>query len=292
MARVRKAKDVLFRVIEDCASISGGIKNRPAPYLPIIEWDYENEVGIVIKAGQIVARDKDGYLVPANGGVAFDLTYTQLDVDEGIVGVDGKNPVTVGTVTGALAANVPIGIAAHDILAYKFHEDPTYKFQEGAVILKQGLAMYALPETGRELPFELVKVNNTVEEKEEVVETPVDEVSNEEKPESVDQKQVQYVPGSFLVPAALGKVALADMTGLVTGEATTVAYTKLQTLLEQKFGRVEMVVNANVNKELLNMMNVVYPASGFNLPGYETGGANNGIHPITKKALIVYYNFE
>lgn len=247
MARVRKAKDVLFRVIEDCASISGGIKNRPAPYLPIIEWDYENEVGIVIKAGQIVARDEDGYLVPANGGVASDLTYTQLDVDEGIVGVDG-DPVTVGTVQDALAANVPVGIAAHDILAYKFHEDPTYKFQEGAVILKQGLAMYALPETGSELPFELVEIDS-------------------------------YVPGSFLVPAALGKVDLADMTDL-------------QTLLEQKFGRVEMVVDASVNKELLNMMNVVYPAIGFNLPGYETGGANNGIHPLTKKALIVYYNFE
>lgn len=260
MARVRKAKDVLFRVIEDCASISGGIKNRPAPYLPIIEWDYENEVGIVIKAGQIVARDEDGYLVPANGGVASDLTYTQLDVDEGIVGVDG-NPVTVGTVTGALAANVPVGIAAHDILAYKFHEDPTYKFQEGAVILKQGLAMYALPESGSELSFELVEIDS-------------------------------YVPGSFLVPAALGKVDLADMTDLVTGDATTVDYAKLQTLLEQKFGRVEMVVDASANKELLNMMNVVYPAIGFNLPGYETGGANNGIHPLTKKALIVYYNFE
>lgn len=260
MARVRKAKDVLFRVIEDCASISGGIKNRPAPYLPIIEWDYENEVGIVIKAGQIVARDENGYLVPANGGVASNLTYTQLDVDEGIVGVN-RNPVTVGIVTGALAANVPVGIAAHDILAYKFHEDPTYKFQEGAVILKQGLAMYALPESGKELSFELVKVNDT------------------------------YVPGSFLVPAALGKVDLANMTDLVTG-STTVDYTKLQTLLEQKFGRVEMVVDASVNKELLNMMNVVYPAIGFNLPGYETGGANNGIHPLTKKALIVYYNFE
>lgn len=260
MARVRKAKDVLFRVIEDCASISGGIKNRPAPYLPIIEWDYENEVGIVIKAGQIVARDADGYLVPANGGVASDLTYTKLDVDEGIVDVDG-DPVTVGTVTGALAANVPVGIAAHDILAYKFHEDPTYKFQEGAVILKQGLAMYALPETGSELSFELVEVNT-------------------------------YAPGAFLIPAALGKVDLADMTNLVTGDGTTVAYTKLQTLLEQKFGRVEMVVDASANKELLNMMNVVYPASGFNLPGYETGGANNGIHPLTKKALIVYYNFE
>lgn len=261
MARVRKAKDVLFRVIEDCASISGGIKNRPAPYLPIIEWNYENEVGIVIKAGQIVARDEDGYLVPANGGVASDLTYTQLDVDESIVGVDGRNPVTVGTVTGALAANVPVGIAAHDILAYKFHEDPTYKFQEGAVILKQGLAMYALPETGSDLPFELVEIDS-------------------------------YVPGSFLVPAALGKVDLADMTDLVTGNTTTVDYAKLQTLLEQKFGRVEMVVDASVNKELLNMMNVVYPAIGFNLPGYETGGANNGIHPLTKKALIVYYNFE
>lgn len=260
MARVRKAKDVLFRVIEDCASISGGIKNRPAPYLPIIEWDYENEVGIVIKAGQIVARDEDGYLVPANGGVASDLTYTQLDVDEGIVGVDG-DLVTVGIVQGALAANVPVGIAAHDILAYKFHEDPTYKFQEGAVILKQGLAMYALPESDNELPFELVEIGS-------------------------------YVPGSFLVPAALGKVDLADMADLVTGDATTVAYTKLQTLLEQKFGRVEMVVDASANKELLNMMNVVYPAIGFNLPGYETGGANNGIHPLTKKALIVYYNFE
>jgi len=273
MARVRKAKDVLFRVIEDCASISGGIKNRPAHYLPIIEWDYENEVGIVIKAGQIVARDKDGYLVPANGGVPSNLTYTQLDVDEGIVGVD-RNPVTVGTVPNALAANVPVGIAAHDILAYKFHEDPTYKFQEGAVILKQGLAMYALPgsDSNSKLSFELVLVgvNDT------------------------------YVPGAFLIPAALGKVKLADMTNLVTlvtgdtttGEGSNVKYTKLQTLLEQKFGRVEMVVNASTNKELLNMMNVVYPASGFNLPGYETGGANNGIHPLTKKALIVYYNFE
>lgn len=262
MARVRKAKDVLFRVIEDCASISGGIKNRPAPYLPIIEWNYENEVGIVIKAGQIVARDEDGYLVPANGGVASDLTYTKLDVDEGIVDVDG-DLVTVGTVQDALAANVPVGIAAHDILAYKFHEDPTYKFQEGAVILKQGLAMYALPESGSELSFELVEIDS-------------------------------YVPGAFLVPAALGKVDLADMTDLVTGDTTPpyVDYAKLQTLLEQKFGRVEMVVDASANKELLNMMNVVYPASGFNLPGYETGGANNGIHPLTKKALIVYYNFE
>ncbi len=269
MARVRKAKDVLFRVIEDCASISGGIKNRPAPYLPIIEWDYENEVGIVIKAGQIVARDEDGYLVPANGGVDSNLTYTQLDVDEGIVvGVDG-DPVT-------LAANVPVGIAAHDILAYKFHEDPTYKFQEGAVILKQGLAMYALPESGKELSFELVEVNDT----DELV-----EVNDTDT----------YVPGSFLVPAALGKVDLADMTDLVTVDASgdiTVEYTNLQTLLKQKFGRVEMVVDASVNKELLNMMNVVYPAIGFNLPGYETGGANNGIHPLTKKALIVYYNFE
>ena len=267
MARVRKAKDVLFRVIEDCASISGGIKNRPAHYLPIIEWDYENEVGIVIKAGQIVARDANGYLVPANGGVPSNLTYTQLDVDEGIVGVDG-DPVTVGTVPNALAANVPVGIAAHDILAYKFHEDPTYKFQEGAVILKQGLAMYALPESGSVLSFELVEVNT-------------------------------YAPGAFLIPAALGKVKLADMTDLVTlvtdeasDEASNVEYTKLQTLLEQKFGRVEMVVDASTNKELLNMMNVVYPASGFNLPGYKTGGANNGIHPLTKKALIVYYNFE
>ena len=254
MARVRKAKDVLFRVIEDCASISGGIKNRPAPYLPIIEWDYENEVGIVIKAGQIVARDKDGYLVPANGGDASVLTYTKLDVDEGIV--------TVGTATYALAANDPVGIAAHDILAYKFHEDPTYKFQEGAVILKQGLAMYALPESGKELSFELVEVNT-------------------------------YAPGAFLIPAALGKVDLADMTDLVTDNTTIVDYAKLlQTLLKQKFGRVEMVVDASANKELLNMMNVVYPAIGFNLPGYETDGANNGIHPLTKKALIVYYNFE
>ena len=108
--------------------------------------------------------------------------------------------------------------------------------------------MYALPETDNELSFELVEIDS-------------------------------YVPGSFLVPAALGKVDLADMTDL-------------QTLLEQKFGRVEMVVDASANKELLNMMNVVYPAIGFNLPGYETGGANNGIHPLTKKALIVYYNFE
>ena len=56
MARVRKAKDVLFRVIEDCASIKWRYKNRPAPYLPIIEWDYENEVGIVIKQDKLQQR--------------------------------------------------------------------------------------------------------------------------------------------------------------------------------------------------------------------------------------------
>ena len=38
---------------------------------------------------------------------------------------------------------------------------------------------------------ESVQEEPKVEEKEEVVETPVDEVSNEEKPESVDQEQVQ-----------------------------------------------------------------------------------------------------
>lgn len=155
MARIRKAPERLFRTFSVVSVVGGGLGNKPAPYLPIIEWDKDNEIGIVIKEGTILARDENGYIVPANGGVDVTLTYSVLDEEEGVVNKAG-DPVTAGG-TETLSANKPIGVAESDVYGYAWHTDSTYKFQEGINVIKEGLAMWALSDATGLLPGDFVK---------------------------------------------------------------------------------------------------------------------------------------
>ena len=67
----------------------------PAPYLPLVREKSEDiYTHVVISTGKALAMDSNGFLVPA-GILTSTATYSQLDVDEGVIGADG-NPVTAG----------------------------------------------------------------------------------------------------------------------------------------------------------------------------------------------------
>jgi hypothetical protein len=76
-----------MREYSDGIRIGGGLKFRPAPYLPIKEYDENLHKGVVIKKGDFVTLDENGYLVPAFVGEKA-LDYTALDVAEGVYDID------------------------------------------------------------------------------------------------------------------------------------------------------------------------------------------------------------
>ena len=90
-----------------------------APYLPTQRYNKHDEDWIVLSQGKLVAQDSYGYVVPA--GYALDranevadgsgvITYTQDDVDEGILNAEG-NTVTLAekVVTSLIAAGITVG---------------------------------------------------------------------------------------------------------------------------------------------------------------------------------------
>lgn len=105
---------------------------RPAPYLPTIKIDKRVNEYFVIRQGTIVSL-QDDHIVPANGGTAQDITYQTQDIDEvvdqstfsaGTTPAAGVNEmvdtarVSAGAISGALAANKPIGFVPFEIYNY------------------------------------------------------------------------------------------------------------------------------------------------------------------------------
>lgn len=95
----------------------------PAPYLPLVREKSEDiYTHVVISTGKALAMDSNGFLVPA-GILTSTATYSQSDVDEGVIGADG-NPVTVGqqvaqTMTNAnITVSAPVGVALYDFFRH------------------------------------------------------------------------------------------------------------------------------------------------------------------------------
>jgi len=82
-----EVKKYKMREYSDGIRIAGGLNIRPAPYLPVISVDQHYQKGIVIEKGTFVTFDEFGYLVPAYTGNK-NLTYTALDVTEGVFDID------------------------------------------------------------------------------------------------------------------------------------------------------------------------------------------------------------
>lgn len=251
------AKERRFRELRTWGVIGAGLGLRPAPYLPILEYDHDQDAGIVIKEGTVVAFDANGYIVPANGGVAQDLVYTALDVNDGVYDkatftndlVNNAKVASAKTVSDGLDANVPIGVVEHDVYAFRYFNDPSYKFQDGISVMTKFMAMWALDSAHAALSWETGKF---------------------------------VTVGTDGLPAPMGALSVDE------GGTDTV---DIKSALEQKIGRVVTVADASADKTWVGGMEYVYPVPGIGLPGYETDGANNGIDKDTKKAVIVMCEF-
>jgi len=66
--------------------ISDGVRPalqvKPAQYLPVLNEDNYLNDWTVVSAGQIVAVDPSGFVIPCNGGVRQQLVYTSNDVGQ------------------------------------------------------------------------------------------------------------------------------------------------------------------------------------------------------------------
>ncbi len=171
MAKITKARIINFRFMNKIETFGQEKKLYPAPYLPVLEYSKALDASIVIREGTIIALDANGFVVPANGGVDSNIVYSRYDVDEEIAHIDTFNPAninaspavtqsTMGTVTGKITANRPIGIAFTDIYAYKYIQDPTYKLQYSVTVARSGLGLLAIDEAHKDLTYnsgELIK---------------------------------------------------------------------------------------------------------------------------------------
>jgi len=143
-AKINKMKEY-----SDGDRIGGGLKFRPAPYLPIITMDKQTDMGIVIKKGTIVSLDSNGYIVPANGGTAQDVLYSSTDIEEGVIDLDSFGATNdavaaTGDCGSDIPANTPIGVAQYDMFQWDMEADPWYQIQRNVAILEDRMVLYAL----------------------------------------------------------------------------------------------------------------------------------------------------
>jgi len=81
--------------IEHCEGERGGFPFKPAPWLPVQFYDKYYENWYVIMPGKLLALDPYGYLMPAQYGLTGQtVTYTQNDVDAGVIDIATGSPVT------------------------------------------------------------------------------------------------------------------------------------------------------------------------------------------------------
>lgn len=110
-------------VVEFSEGIRPNGQFMPHPSLPLIRGKGEDiYTHVVVSTGKVVALSSDGYIVPAGLLLNTDLEYTQLDVDEGVIGPDGKTPVAAGDKVkdkfeaAGITVSAPVGVASYDFL--------------------------------------------------------------------------------------------------------------------------------------------------------------------------------
>ena len=96
-----------------------GFEKNPSPHigLPLGFYQAEARAHFVIEQGTFLSQ-QDNMLIPANGGIANTVTYTQKDVDGGVLSGFGIK-VAYGD-TKTFAANKPLGITYWDYLQSSF----------------------------------------------------------------------------------------------------------------------------------------------------------------------------
>lgn len=110
--------------VELCESVVPGIGRGmlPAPYLPIKRFDKWLNSGVVISVGTPVGFDKQGFLVPAGTAGNGTLTYSQYDVDMGVIDINTGAAVTAASTTSTIPTSlcctdgvIPVGVASYNI---------------------------------------------------------------------------------------------------------------------------------------------------------------------------------
>jgi hypothetical protein len=96
-----------------------GFEKNPSPHiaLPLGFYHAEARAHFVIEQGTFLSQ-QDNMLIPANGGIPNTVTYTQKDVDGGVLSDFGVK-VAYGD-TKTFAANKPLGITYWDYLQSSF----------------------------------------------------------------------------------------------------------------------------------------------------------------------------
>ena len=121
---------------------SVGPKN-PAPFLPLLRWNQEFEIHVVISRGTPVAF-LDGWLVPAglkleleavSGGAAATMLYTAEDVRNGVKNYAGTlvtagEAVATSILAGTSTVSYFVGIANYDIFEYQGSLDNPAKYKQ------------------------------------------------------------------------------------------------------------------------------------------------------------------
>lgn len=121
----------LIPVVEYSEGVRPHGEFRPASWLPVQFYDKFYEDWFVVMPGKILAFDNDGRLCPAQyAGAATTITYTQNDVDEGVIDITtgvaltATKTVTLSDIDGvtedfmgrsgvALAVSKPCGVAPY-----------------------------------------------------------------------------------------------------------------------------------------------------------------------------------
>ncbi len=265
MARVFKAIKKNFQEISEGERIGGGLVFKPAPYLPIVEYNDFERLDIVMKSGTIVALDQFGYLVPANGGDnTVKLTYSAMDASSGVYDYDTftgaiTDPIVAApkTTTKSLNANSPIGVLPYDVFRWDMNADPMYKVQTNVALLEDWLILVPL-------------------------------TSAMQTAHAVGAALNEYHSGGFVASGSNGEfVPFVATTEDIA--ATGTAYNV--TNLEQRVGKIIKVEDVTTDPNFTGGYENVVAVPGLGLGGKENGGLPHGIDSTTKKGLFVQLQF-
>ena len=245
-----------MREYQEGERLSGGLKFRPAPYLPVKKFDQTYQIGVVIEKGDVVTLDQFGFLVPAFQGEKT-LSYTAIDVQLGVFDLDsftGKKDdqavsaaktttKKIGTTdTANVKIGAPIGVAMYDIFQWDLERDPWFQVQPEVAVLCDKAILLAL---------------------------------------DPDHASVSYLPGQLLMVDDKGFPVPFD------GNAAKLQYV---------IGRLVKVIDVAADPDWLGgVQNVVYFPEAFrptHLPGRQSMEnasvvVTEGIDQTTKKGLVI-----
>jgi hypothetical protein len=269
MPRVNKAKKYPMIEMYPGERIGSSINVKPAPYLHVIEYDHELDMGIVMKRGTILTFDANGYLIPCVGGSTVTVTYDARDVELGVHDLDTSTVVLeakVGTPTSAsLFKGYAVGVAQYDIYQYSPENHDNYKIQDNVAILEDYCVLY---EVSEDMAAAYTGYGTTV------------------------------MPGHILIPNNKGfpvPLTSAFFTEATAGSAAeiNVFAAELVEAVNYKVGKLVRLIDITkpVDKDFLGGYDKVITVPGLDLPGHETNGIQTGINASTKKGILVQLQF-